>query len=237
MSSLRQKIKGLIPSKLQFRFVSTKHTFTKFKQIHYSQNGEDILLESLFPYDYKGFYVDVGAHHPYRISNTYLLFKKGWGGINIDANPESIKLFNRARPKDINILAGVSDKKESLSYHMFSDPAVNTFSKEEAGRWKNKNWIKYLGTKIIPTHTLRDILKDCLKEKQKIDILSVDVEGFDLKVLQSNDWNKFRPKVVIAEAHNFALDRIEDDVLCKFLKDKGYQLKYILKFTLIFTKD
>jgi hypothetical protein len=87
--------------------VSLKHTFTKFKQTHYSQNGEDIILQSLFPREHTGFYVDVGAHHPYRISNTYLLHQQGWSGINIDPNPETIAFFNRARPKDININIGV----------------------------------------------------------------------------------------------------------------------------------
>ena len=104
---LKRVIKKIIPPRLQFRLVSLKHTFTKFRQIHYSQNGEDIILKSLFPADYKGFYIDVGAHHPYRISNTYLLHQQGWSGINIDPNPETIAFFNRARPNDININIGV----------------------------------------------------------------------------------------------------------------------------------
>lgn len=234
MSPFRLKIKKLISPRLQFRFVSLKHTFTKFKQNHYSQNGEDILLNSLFPENYKGFYIDVGAHHPYRISNTYLLFKRGWRGINIDANPESIKLFERARPKDKNIMAGVSEKEETLSYHMFSDPAVNTFSDKEADKWKNKNWIEYLGEKKIQALPLKTIFKENINRDQKIDVLSIDVEGFDLKVLESNDWNKFSPKVVIVEAHDFILENMHEHPLYLYLNKKEYKLVYVLKFSLIF---
>lgn len=211
MSVIRKKIKKLIPANLQFRLVNLKHTFTKFKQIHYSQNGEDIILNAIFPNDYKGFYVDVGAHHPYRISNTYLLFTRGWHGVNIDANPETINMFKRARPHDTNLNIGVSGNSDYLNYHSFSDPAVNTFSAIEAEKWKNKKWIKYLGAKEVRTDTLANILSKNLPENQIIDVLSIDVEGLDFDVLKSNDWKLYQPRVIIVESHDFKILKKEDN--------------------------
>ena len=93
----------------------------------YSQEGEDLILSRIF--DKKvGFYVDIGAHHPFRYSNTYKLFQSGWSGINIDASPETINLFKRHRPKDINLNLGVSNCDGELEFYQFEDGAYNTFS-------------------------------------------------------------------------------------------------------------
>ena len=232
----RTKIKQLLPAGKHFQLVSLKHTFAKFKQIHYAQNCEDVMVQGLFPKDYKGFYVDVGAHHPYRISNTYLLFKRGWSGINIDANPETIKMFQKARPHDINLNIGVSQSATSLIYHQFSDPAVNTFSSEHAQKFKSKNWIKYLGTTQVQTKPLADILKDHLPTNRNIDVLSVDVEGLDLEVLESSNWNRHRPSVVIVEAHNFDLDKMQENPIVNFLYRQGYKLQFVAGFSLIFKR-
>lgn len=236
MSNLLKKIKRFIPGKLHFKLVNLKHSFSKFRQTHYSQNGEDVILASIFAKDYKGFYVDVGAHHPYRISNTALLHEQGWTGINIDANPDTIELFKKIRPNDINLLAGVSNTAQELTYHKFSDPAVNTFSAEEAERWKYKKWLKYLGTTKISTSKLSSILSENIPAAQKIDVLNVDVEGLDLEVLQSNDWNLYSPKIVVVEVHTFDLESPENSPVYYFLKQKGYKLRHMLKFSLIFEK-
>lgn len=213
-----------------------KNLFSDFKQVHYSQNGEDILARSLFPAGHKGLYVDIGAHHPYRISNTYLFFKSGWQGINIDPNPETIKQFKRARPKDINLATGIARETGELEYHQFSDPAVNTFSSDEAERWKQKKWIKYLGAKKVGVAPLKDVLKEYLPKGQIIDVMNVDVEGLDLEVLHSNDWEKFSPKVLIVEAHDFNLESMSTHPIYAFLKLQGYRLVHKAKFSLIFTK-
>ena len=81
---------------------------TRYSNISYSLQGEDMVLKELFADKNQGFYVDVGAHHPFRFSNTYLFYKKGWRGINIDAMPRSMELFDKFRPRDINIECGVA---------------------------------------------------------------------------------------------------------------------------------
>lgn len=236
MSKLSKYLYRITPPELRFKLVSIKHTLSKFKQVHYSQNGEDIILKSEFPRGYKGFYVDVGAHHPYRISNTYKLFKAGWRGMNIDANPKTITLFKHARPKDINLNVGVGKEVLKATYHQFADPAVNTFSDAEARKWKNHPQNTYLGTVDVDILPLKEIFDTHVPHDTKIDLLNVDVEGLDLSVLQSNDWQKYSPTVVIVEDHTFSIDTMNGNPIYLFMKTHGYTLEHKLKFTLIFKK-
>ena len=80
-----------------------------------------------------GFYVDIGAYAPKQFSNTYSFYKKGWHGINIDAAPGSMKIFQRVRSRDINIEAAISDQnKELIFYSWGAHNVANTLSKEHA---------------------------------------------------------------------------------------------------------
>ena len=78
----------------------------------YSCFGEDIFIKDFFKNDKEGFYVDVGSYHPFFWNNTYLLYKKKWNGVNIDANPLSTELFNIARKDDYNFNLAVTNKKK-----------------------------------------------------------------------------------------------------------------------------
>src|SRR5690348_16491596 len=98
-----------------------------FVCLSYSQDGEDVVLRRLLEGRKNGFYVDVGAHHPRRFSNTFYFYRRGWRGINIDANPDAIKLFRRERASDINLCVGIGELTGNLSFHFFNEPALNTF--------------------------------------------------------------------------------------------------------------
>ena len=62
-----------------------------------------------------GFYVDVGAFHPTLFSNTYFFYLNGWRGLNIEARPGSKQLFDKLRPKDINVEIGVSRERGTMT--------------------------------------------------------------------------------------------------------------------------
>ena len=98
-----------------------------FKKSNFSQSYEEEVLLSIFSKTNKGFYIDVGCHHPKRYSNTALLYKKGWNGINIDANSKNIKLFKLFRKRDHNIRALVSESKAIFNYHLFKRVDRNCF--------------------------------------------------------------------------------------------------------------
>jgi len=167
--------------------------------VSYSQEGEDLILRRLLGEKKSGFYVDVGAHHPIRYSNTYGLYKSGWRGLNIDAMPGSMRLFNIIRKKDINLEVPVSSKKSLLTYYMFNEPALNTFSMDIAERRNGFNGYKLIGEQDILTSRLDELLlKHNIKEDQ-IDLLSIDVEGLDLDVLLSLNLELNRPKLILIE--------------------------------------
>jgi len=124
----------------------------------YSQEGEDLILDRLLEHRAEGFYVDVGAHHPVRFSNTYLFYRRGWRGINIDAMPGSMRKFERVRPHDINIECGVADNTGRLTYYRFDEPALNTFDATEA-QLKNKPPYRLLDTLEVSVERLDSLLE------------------------------------------------------------------------------
>jgi hypothetical protein len=188
----------------------------------YSQEGEDMILNRIFVNINNGFYIDVGAHHPKRFSNTYFFYKKGWRGINIDAMTGSMKLFDKFRPRDINIEKPISDKKEVLEFFVFNEPALNTFSKDlYEKRILNKSYfLKY--SEMKTTTTLTKILDEYLIESSSIDFLSIDVEGYDLKTLKSLDLKKYRPKVILVEILGCSLEEIFNSDISIFLIENKY---------------
>lgn len=215
-------LKTLLPEEVKkYIRLHTRKYYTK----SYSQEGKDLILNRIFEGEKEGFYVDVGAHHPFRFSNTFLFYTRGWRGINIDANPESIILLNKFRKRDININLGVGEKQGTLNYYMFNEPALNTFNenlaKERDGLGKYK-LIKTIPVKIMP---LRDILNQYMPPNTIIDFMTIDCEGMDFDVLQSNDWDKFRPNVLLVEvipAKNFA--QLMSHPINEYMESKGYEI-------------
>ena len=165
--------------------------------------------------------MDVGAHHPVRFSNTYLFYKRGWRGINIDAMPGSMKKFHKVRPRDINIERGVAGSAGKLMYHRFNEPALNTFDAAEAAH-KNKLPYQLVDTVEVSVERLDALLARHLPVGQQIDFLSVDVEGKDEEVLRSNDWSRFRPRIILAETLRTEMLQLGDCPVVRFLRTVGY---------------
>lgn len=208
-----------------------------YSQKSYSQEGEDLMVDRLLAGKKSGFYVEVGAHHPFRFSNTYFFYKKGWSGICIDPLPGIKKSFNKCRPRDLFLEVGVSAKEATLEYFMFNEPALNTFDLSIAAERNGLRGYRLIESRKINTFTLEKILKNNIPLHQKIDLLSVDVEGLDLEVLKSNDWELFSPKVIIAECLTTLLDEVGADSVYIFLKSKGYKLYGKSGYSFIFTME
>lgn len=194
-----------------------------YSKFSFSQEGEDRLLDRYFGNRTDGFYVDVGAHHPHRFSNTYLFYKRGWRGINIDAMPGSMKPFRTMRPRDVNLEVGVGSTETVAKFHVFEEPAFNTFDKNLALRHERE------GRKIIqgidvPIRSLASILSQNVPEGASITFMSVDVEGRDLDVLKSNNWQLYRPEIILVESISGDLDKIANDASAQFLKTVGYRI-------------
>ena len=235
---LKKLLKTILPKSAKEKLIEFKNNnLDGYALKSYSQEGEDMILRRLFEKQQTGVYVDVGAHHPKRFSNTYFFYKKGWKGINIDAMPDSMKSFERIRPRDINIEKPVSDKKQVLTYYAFNEPALNGFSKElsEQRNGMGNYFVKF--TKDIETATLEEILDNNLPKNQEIDFLSIDVEGLDFMVLKSNNFEKYKPKIILIEILGCSLNEIENNEISKYLKEYDYSIYAKAVNTVIFISD
>ena len=165
------------------------------KKKTYSMDGEDLFIDNFFK-NKIGLYVDVGAYHPLELSNTYLLYKKKWKGINIDINSLSIDYFNFLRPNDININLGVA-KKDTIKtlYYQKNKSPLNTLNLSHAKKIFSNKYKK----KRIKTRTLTNILDKTKFKGKEIDFLNIDTEGNDLEVLKSLDFKKYQPKLMCIE--------------------------------------
>ncbi len=189
----------------------------------YSQKGEDLIMDKLLKNKKRGFYVDVGAYDPKRFSNTYRFYRKGWTGINIEPDNTNYKKFLDARKRDINLNVGVGQGKQSLVFYKFVPDTLSTFSKKEEEEYRKQGY-KLVDTIRVKIESLSRIFSKYCKNK-RIDFISVDTEGYDLEVLKSNDWGKFRPTLICVESfehHRGGGKAIEYDYMEPFLKKIGY---------------
>lgn len=226
-SPIQKMLKKLLPLSIKNlikRTLASAH-WDPWMNPSWSQEGEDRILRRIFEKKSKGFYIDVGAHHPRRFSNTYLFYIQGWNGLNIDAMPGSMNSFNKDRPRDINVEVGIGSYECQLDYYVFNEVALNGFSKELSGVRHDPN-SEYQIKEIIKVNVrpLSLVLGSNLPAGQGIDFMSVDVEGLDFEVLKSNDWTKYRPKIVLAEILCSSLHDVEQSSVGRLMTDVGYEI-------------
>jgi hypothetical protein len=210
----------------------------RYGNTYFSGFGEDIVLKNIFHRQKVGFYVDVGCWHPKWGSNTYLLHRKGWKGINIDMDAFKIDMFKISRKTAINICTAISDAEKDLNYYCSRDhSAMNTLDQEFAkAATDNKQGLNYELRKTRST-TLNNIIAGTKYAKTEIDLLTIDVEGHELPVLRSLDFEIYKPKVVVVELHTDKIEEILKSELYKFMREKKYSLYSWVQPSLIFAKD
>ena len=158
-----------------------------FPKNSYSMFGEDVFIKKFFKKKSEGIYVDVGCYHPIDGNNTYLLFKKGWKGMNIDLNKTSIELFNRARKNDVNLRIAISDEiKKTKYFYRKKINMLNTINKKFA----NSSFKKGFKTSYIQANTLNSALNKSKLKNKKIDFLNLDIEGNELNALKTLNFKK-----------------------------------------------
>ena len=193
-----------------------------------------MILRYYFP-NSQGFYVDIGAFDPRKISNTYHFFQKGWRGINVDGNEVAIAQFNRYRPNDINVFSCIGNvaQPQRITFYKFYDPALNTFKVDELPRIKKYHQLDPIETVEVPLCSLTHLLDKHAPTGQPIDFISIDVEGADFDVLQSNDWVKYRPKAVLIESHQ-DIESMLSSELYHYLKEREFTFGGVARHTYLF---
>lgn len=220
-------------SKITNYFWSLRKAYlTNFRQTHYAQFGEDIILDELLRREVRdGFYVDVGCYHPKKHSNTHCLHKRGWRGINIDLEEDKIRLFNLCRPNDHNVVCPVSDVEETVTIRRYSPFGLGTTidARQAAGADED-----VLDERQAATKTLTQIIADSPFAGRQIDVLSIDAEGMDERILKSVDFDRHSPKVILIEDYHRNICEIIETETYRLLTNKGYALRSWTFYTLIF---
>jgi len=192
----------------------------------YSQQGEDIVLFHALRDVLKvnpPTYLDVGAAHPVRSNNTYLLYGTGGRGVLVEPNPMFAKLLREKRPLDTIVEAGigVTDATAADYYEIQGAPMLNTFSAEQAASLQKTGKVVERVVKM-PLININRVIADHLGKTP--DLVSTDIEGFDYAVLKSLDLKKSRPGVICAEGVGmFARDRLSD--LATYLLSQDYVIR------------
>ena len=203
-------------------------------RVSYSQFGEDLVVRTHFGENFDnsiGRFIDVGAFHPFKYSNTMLLSQLGWRGINIDCYPVKIARFEKLRPQDQNICAAVGEVAGDMVYLEYSPEGLTNRIADPG----EKNLLSGIGEKplkVTPIRvtTLTHLIEQSVFRGQHFHYLNVDCEGQDLSVLKGLDFSRYSPDLISVEA----LTKTAKAELTAFLAGLGYDLTDIVHLTLFF---
>ena len=198
------------------------------QKVSYSQCGEDLVVDFLLTWVLKiekPTYLDIGAHHPWSLNNTMLFYKRGLTGINIEPDPVLFQDFIKYRKRDININKGIGFNKNSevADFYIMSYKALNTFSKEEAEKIDREGNVKIETIKQVEIININELLLKHYSNKP-LDFLSIDVEGLDLDILKSIEFEKYKINIICVETVEYlkANDTKKKNSIKEFLFSKGY---------------
>ena len=219
--------------------------YEKYSKKSYSLSNVDLVIERIFRNKRKGIYIDVGCNHPIKHNNTYLLYKKGWCGINIDLDNKSINEFNKLRKRDINIKTLITsyDDEEKDLYFYHERSAINTISKDLAESRVNQ----HKEVKKIKGKSLNSVIANSKYKNSKIDLLSIDIENYEYEALKNFNFSAYNIDLIVTETtdtniksletYNLSLDNIMKTDLYKLLIKNNYKLINWVNADLIFIKQ
>jgi FkbM family methyltransferase len=194
----------------------------------YSQEGEDLLLESIMRQrgiacQKGGFYVDAGSHHPVRFSNTNLFYELGWSGLNFDPNEGIEELFEQARPRDKTFRLALSDYEGEADFYVYNEPALNGIDNDRSEELKDTIY-RLLKIEKVTTTMLGSALKQSRPQGMpRPNFLNVDVEGHEFQVLKGNDWEKYRFDFLLVEQRKSSPSQTKINEITSFLNELDYE--------------
>lgn len=227
-TGIRPLLAGLCPSQPPLtadEWVTCQYSFSQF--------GEDRFILNLLGPEAREpgqVYVDIGAHDPVRLSNTLLMHKLGWRGVNVDASEEAIRRFQLARPTDRNVWAAVSDSRREMVYYRYPSVATNRIGRTDEADRRSVIGEDPVSVAPMTTRPLNELLAEFVRPQERIGFLNIDCEGEDLALLRHLDWDRWRPRVVAVEAHGASTTEQTVNVVT----GQGYELVGKLLVTLIF---
>jgi hypothetical protein len=197
--------------------------YSKYRKYSYAISNVDLIIDRIFSKIKKGIYLDVGCNHPIKYNNTYLLYKRGWNGINIDSDSKSINAFNAFRKDDFNVKGLISSSNKKIDYYFYHDrSALNTVDKKLVKSRKTKP------QKIIKLATLPldEVIKNSPYRNKKINLLSIDIENHEYEALKNFQFKKYKIDMIVTECLNIRTKKLEtqNQTLKFILNSKIYKL-------------
>jgi len=200
---------------------------TKYLKTSFSQSGEDLIIKYIFDIlgIYKPSFIDIGAHHPFYLNNTYLFYVNGSRGVNIEPDSDLFKEFILSRKLDTNLNFGIGAENEDLDFYLMSASTLNTFSKKEAESIEAENLYKIKEIKKIPVKTINNVI-NLYCNNVFPDLLSLDAEGVDEIIIKSIFTEGFKPKIICIETITYSeIGRGQKQLnLIDYIKSNGYLL-------------
>lgn len=189
----------------------------------YGMQGEDLIVRELFKAELRagkiGFYADFGAYDSRYGSNTYLFYQYGWRGICVEPNPNLQAQHRAIRPRDIFVGAAVG--MDGNGY--WAESKLNQAS-SRVGFARSDFGPDFEEPLEIPLVSLNRVFSELLPTGTAIDYISIDLEGHELVALQSNDWTRFRPRVIVIEENALDVNNLFGSPSLAFLRDQGYKI-------------
>jgi len=200
---------------------------SNFCKSSFSQYGEDLIINKILQNISAGNYLDLGSFHPIHFSNTFILYIRGWRGINIDGNEEMINISKKVRPLDKNIFAYLSNVEKDCFYiKNRKTPAMNKIVDKVENLKDHEKSFK------IKTKTLENLISPHKEYLEKLYYLNIDLEFIDEIIIKNFDFSKYHPLVITIEMHNFELDK--ENEISFFLKKHNYSFYSYSNPTAIF---
>jgi FkbM family methyltransferase len=205
---------------------------------HFSQYGEDVFLHKFFRGKKNGFYIDVGAHHPFQLSNTAYLWISGWNGVNVDASEKAIQLFSRVRPHDLNIRAAVVSTDYAINsseIEFYSSREIDNSATCDAQLARERG---YEISVKVPCRSLSGIVSEASKISNGIfDYLNIDIEGLDESVLEDISSWVMKPRVIMVEIYGESVRDVISRPATINLENNGYKFLERTGHTAIFVRS
>ena len=221
--------------------------YEKYTKKSYSISNVDLIIDRMFSKIKNGIFIDLGCNHPIKFNNTYLLYKRGWRGINIDLDKKSIEEFNQIRNEDYNVQSLISttkaEEKEIYFYHTRS--AINTVSDELISyRKTDKEKVQITKKK---TDTLENVIDESPYKNKKINFLSIDIENHEYEALKNFSFERYPFDVIVIEIHDLNQKSLEiynqsikfvlNSDIYKLLEKNKYKLINWVNSDFVFVKN
>jgi FkbM family methyltransferase len=182
-----------------------------------------VLLRRCFGNVERGFYVDIGAHHPTCASVTRWLYDQGWSGINIEPG-DGIVALRAERSRDVNLEVAVADFEGETTFWVHTgNTGTSTLSSQVSSIVSEK--AGEIRPRIVRVTTLPAILDNFAVERH-IHFLKIDAEGSEDAIVRSADWKRHRPEVVLIESTEPYTNVRKKEPWQDRLQENGYRMAY-----------